>query len=134
MSRDIDNSQDILDSRDIIARIEELEDGRDDFNADNEEMETPPTWEEENPEDAEELENLIALQDELKGYCPDWEYGVVLVRESYWVDYVEELLEDIGDLPKDIPHYIAIDWDKTADNIQTDYTSADFDGVTYWAR
>jgi hypothetical protein len=40
----------------------------------------------------------------------------------------------IGDMPKEIPSYIVIDWDATAENIQADYTSVDFDGVTYWIR
>ncbi len=45
-----------------------------------------------------------------------------------------EMLSDIGDLPRDIPHYIVIDEDATARNIQQDYTSVDFDGATYWVR
>jgi len=136
MSNIPSNTDDVIDSRDIIARIEELESERDDWNnaEDIDGEKDPQTWEDANKEDTEELKNLTNLQDELKDYCADWEYGVTLVRESYWVDYVEELLEDIGDLPKDLPHYIEIDWDKTADNIQVDYTSAEFDGVTFWAR
>jgi len=132
--RTIDNSQDVLDSRDIIARIEELEDDRDNFIADNEEMEMPPSWEDENQEDAEELKNLTTLQDELGGYCEDWKYGTTLIREDYFEEYVQDMLEDIGELPKDLPSYIVIDWDKTAYNVRQDYTSGEFDGITYWAR
>jgi hypothetical protein len=81
-----------------------------------------------------ELAALESLAEEAEGYADDWKYGAALIRESYWVEYVQELLEDIGDLPKDLPHYIEIDWEKTARNIQVDYTSVDFDGVTYWVR
>jgi chromosome segregation ATPase len=58
----------------------------------------------------------------------------VMVKESHWVDYVEELVKDIGDMPRNIPHYIVIDWDATADNIQQDYSSVEFEGVTYYYR
>lgn len=64
----------------------------------------------------------------------DWQYGEALIRRSYWAKYVQEMLEDTGDIPKDIPWYIAIDWDKTADNVEADYMSVDFDGVEYLIR
>ena len=111
----ISNSDDVIDSRDVIARIEELEDSDDD-------------------DDKEELDALKALAEEAKGYAPDWHYGATLVRDSYFTEYAEELCKDIGDLPKVIPHYIEIDWEATARNIQQDYTEVDFDGVAYWIR
>jgi len=36
-------------------------------------------------------------------------------------EFVEEMLEDIGDLPPDIPWYIHIDWKATARNVMMDY-------------
>ena len=45
-----------------------------------------------------------------------------------------ELLSDIGDLPAEIPHYIVINREATARNIRMDYSSVDYDGVTYWYR
>jgi DNA repair exonuclease SbcCD ATPase subunit len=156
-SRTIDKYQDILDSRDIIERIEELESEReqlaDNLSAVQHQVSLVPTedaegieaaeqnaanaaealldWDSDN---AEELAALKALQDEAEGYCEDWKYGAALIRDSYFTDYAQELLQDIGDLPKDIPHYIVIDWEATARNIQQDYTSVEFDGVTYWVR
>lgn len=117
MTTEITNDADIIDSRDIIARIEELE-GAD---------------ERDEAEDAE-LAALKALQDEASGYAEDWLYGAALIRGTYFTDYVMELLSDIGALPRDIPHYIVIDEEATADNIRQDYTSVDFDGVEYWVR
>ena len=49
-------------------------------------------------------------------------------------DYAFEMLEDCGTLPKDLPSWIVIDRDATAENMKADYTSVDFDGVTYWVR
>lgn len=128
----ISNTDDVIDSRDVIERIEELEAERDSYN------EQPDcddvAWEMKNPEDAEELEALKAFAEEAEGYAPDWRYGAALVRDSYFEDYARELLEDCGDIPRNLPHYIEIDWEATARNIQVDYTAVDFDGVSYWVR
>jgi antirestriction protein len=35
-------------------------------------------------------------------------------------DFVEQLLEDCGDLPK-LPHYVYIDWERTARDVMMDY-------------
>ena len=121
---DIDNGQDVIYSRDVIARIEELHEIATDEN----------TEQNERTHANNELQVLQALQDEAEGYAPDWKYGCALIRYSYWVKYVQELLEDIGDLPKDLPHYIEIDWQRTAENIKVDYTEVDFDGVAYFVR
>lgn len=57
-----------------------------------------------------------------------------LIHEDYFKTYAQELVQDIGDLPNGIPSYIEIDWEATADNIRQDYTSVEFDGVTYYVR
>src|SRR5262249_45105724 len=88
----------------------------------------------ESSEDALEYANLKALADEAEGYSPDWTYGSTLVRDSYFTTYTQELCEDIGDVPRNLPSYIEIDWEATARNIRQDYTSVEFDGVTYWVR
>jgi len=40
------------------------------------------------------------------------------------VDFVQELLEDIGDIP-DLPFYVHIDWESTARDVMMDYASQD---------
>ena len=121
-NREISNMDDIIDVRDIIARIEEIEDC-------------------EPREDTLEQERaaLQSLMDEMKGYGGDerWRgnwYPLTLIRDSYFVEAMKELCADIGDVPKDMPSYIAIDWEATADNLCADYSSVEFDGVTYWYR
>jgi hypothetical protein len=61
-------------------------------------------------------------------------YPVTLISDSYFVDAMRELVQDIGDLPRDIPAYLAIDWEATADNLRVDYSSVDIGGLTYWYR
>jgi hypothetical protein len=86
----------------------------------------------EDPEDSKEYEALKALADEASDYSSDWTYGETLIRHDYWRTYVQEILEDCGDIPKDIPHYIEIDWQATARNIAVDYATVSFDGVDYY--
>lgn len=162
MAREISNSEDVIDSRDVIERIEELEsewqdlvdtvtDAEDTLADAND----PTSAIADNPSEIVELEGAVdSAKDELEqwdtdngdelkalkelaeegGGSPDWKYGESLIRDSYWTEYVQQLLEDCGDLPKDLPHYIEIDWERTARNIQVDYFSVDFDGVEYWIR
>ena len=127
MRNAIDNTDDVIDSRDVIERIETLESLKADHDDD-------PEGGHFSDEDALELRNLRALANEAIQYSDDWEYGSSLIRDSYFTDYAREMLEDCGDIPKDLPHYIAVDWDQTALNIRVDYTPIDFGGVTYWVR
>lgn len=128
MRTTISNTDDVIDSRDVIERIEALESERDSW-----EDETTD-WVNANPDDYAELVALTSLREEAGDYTPDWQYGATLIRDSYFTDYARELCEDVGDIPRNIPYYIVIDWDATARNIQQDYTSVEFDGVTYWVR
>lgn len=39
-------------------------------------------------------------------------------------DFAQQLVEDCGDIPKDLPHYIYIDWERTAKDIMMDYSES----------
>lgn len=114
-----DFTDNVVDTRDIIERIEELEKWAD-------------TGSDLNEEETTELNELRELIDECNSYNSDTEYGAALINEDYWVDYVKELCEDCGDVPRDLPHYIAIDWEQTAENIRADYVSIDVAGQTFY--
>lgn len=124
MTKEIDNKEDILDIRDIIERFEELEAEFDSA------METS---------EAEEFTLLQSLLEELKGnggdeqWKGDW-YPVTLIRESYFEDYIEELITDCGYISRDFPSWIKIDWEETAENVKVDYSEVEIDGVTYYYR
>ena len=126
----IDSSNDVIDSRDIIERIEELRTEKDDWN-ENEDNQT--SWEEEYPDESAELTKLEELASECEG-VGDWAYGESLIRSSYFSDYVQELLEDCGTIPKDLPSYIVIDWNETAENIAQDYMLVTYDSVDFYIR
>lgn len=129
---DISNADDIIDVRAIIERVEELEDI-----VPNSEAEDAGEYQEEH----EELATLTSLLDDLRDvgggdhqWKGDW-YPVTLIRESYFKDYAQELAEDIGAIPADAGWPArCIDWDQAARELRMDYTSVEFDGVTYWTR
>lgn len=117
---EITNRDNVIDSRDVISRIEYLES----------EVESSP----EDEEVKTELATLEALAEEASGYSEDWRHGATLINDNYFTKYAEELCKDCGDLPQNIPWYIVIDWEETAKHIQADYSAVDFDGETYWIR
>jgi hypothetical protein len=140
MSRDISNHDDTIDSRDIIERFEELEADRENAVGDvGAEQENNALAEWDQSSDGLEYAALKTLLDDIKGqggdeqWRGDW-YPITLIRDTYFVEAMQELLEDIGDIPHHMPSYLVIDWDATANNLKQDYTSVDFDGVTYWVR
>lgn len=143
MAKDISNTDDMIDVRDVIARVEELREERDGFvigHPNGVEEPAPEQWAEENQDEAEELATLEGLLGDLKGYGGDeqWEgdwYPVGLVRESHFQDYAQELAEEIGAIDADAkwPNN-CIDWDKATSELKWDYSSVEFDGVTYWYR
>lgn len=112
----------IIDSRDVIDRIAELETDRDLALESGEDF-----------DDQDELDALIELREQCEE-CDEWEDGATLVAWEYWDKYVEDLIIDIGDLPRKIPDYLVIDWQATAENIAADYTIVSFDGSSYYIR
>jgi len=140
--REISSSEDYLDVRDVIARFEELEGERENAAGDADEQDAAErdaliAFDE--SEEGQEYARLKELLDDLSGnggheqWRGDW-YPITLIRDSYFVEAMQELVSDIGDLPKEIPSYLEIDWEKTARNLRVDYSSVEFDGVTYWYR
>ena len=123
---------DIIDVRDIIERIEELESLKDDH-------ESEPDGGHWSDEDAQELQTLTDIMDDLKGYGGDeqWRgdwYPLTLIRESYFADYCQDLVIDCGGLPASIPDYLVIDWEATSRNLKVDYSEVEIDGVTFFYR
>ena len=139
---DIHNGMDIIDSRDVIARLRELADEREsatiapetvgshveEWTAQDGTVLNGEDW----TEDQEnEYQALHRLDKEASGYAPDWTHGEALIRDSYFEEYAQH----IGAINKDAkwPND-CIDWERTARELQYDYTRVDFDGVDYWVR
>ena len=153
---DISNTADVIDVRDITPRIEELEGLRDAVeavkanradmaNASPEEIEQADDAitdaEAEFDEDAQaELAMLLSLMEDLKGnggdeqWRGDW-YPLILVRDSHFKDFAQEEAESLDLIKADMRWpYTCIDWDQAATELQSDYTTVEYDGETYWYR
>lgn len=121
----IDNTQNIIDVRDLIDRFEELEELRDE-NGDF-------------PNDLDivtEYNELACILEELQGnggdeqWRGDW-YPLTLIRDSYFELAMDELVADCYTIPE-LPPFMTVTLDYVA--LQMDYTSIEIDGVTYWYR
>ena len=145
----LDLSADIIDTLDIIARIEELEDQTAGIRSGSP---LSPTeflkayrsfhYPREGYSDSllAELATLTAIMDDLKGcggdeqWRGDW-YPLTLVRDSYFRAYAQDLAYDcdLVDQTASWPMN-CIDWDKAARELKYDYTSTEIYGITYWYR
>ena len=123
------NHDDTISSDDIIERIEELES---ELESELETLKDADPEAELDDGDAAELKNLKEIIEKM-GSAATREHET-LIRESYWEDYVEQLCEEIGDIPKDLPAYIHIDWKWTAREIAMDYSTVELDGISYYYR
>ena len=141
----LDFTDNVVNVSDIIERIEELREARDELasaqiEATSDELsEATAAMDEWEGMSGTELAELEALMDEMAGNGGDeqWEgvwYPSTLIQDSHFTDYAKEMLEDCGTIPTDLPSWVAIDWDQTAEAVQQDYTSVYFDGNTFWYR
>jgi hypothetical protein len=163
MAQTISNTDDVIDSRDVIARIEELEDERQTLvaaleeatEAKNEQNDTEDTpdinlhdavldaqealddWDA--SEEAEELTQLKSLAEDAES-SPDWQYGEALIAEDYFTKYIKELVDDCYELPKNFDtntwpwRHMTMDWEAAADEAKQDYFEVMFGGNTYLIR
>lgn len=126
----------ILDVRDMIERVEELEAERDSFHDDCPDI----TWAEDNPSDADELDALKSALKEMQGaggdheWQGDW-YPVTLVREEYFEDFAKDEAWQLDLIKQDVRWpYNHIDWEAAATELQQDYSQVDVGSYTYFYR
>jgi hypothetical protein len=116
-------TDDRLDSRDLLERLDELADREDD---------------ESDPLDEDEIVELVMLRelrDETEGYAGDsWRDGVAFVSDRDFENYAQELAEDVCDIDfgKLAWPLTCIDWEQAAGELRMDYSSCEIDGRTYW--
>lgn len=119
----ISNMDDVIDSRDVIDRLEQLQAEYDGFENDSEIKNWP---------DLGEYTALSSLAEQGEQSAPDWNYGEQLIRESYFEQAMDEMVADYYELPKDLPSWMNITYDYEA--LKQDYTEVDYGGVTYLIR
>lgn len=79
------------------------------------------------------IEEIDGIESEVGN---EFDYGCTLIPESDFTKYCEDLVQDVGDLPKGIPSYIRnnIDWDGVAEDLKVDYSELQYEGETYLYR
>ncbi len=132
---DFNNSSEVIDSREIIERIEEIET----------EIEDIETEIKKNDADApdgyimndavldelnSELEILKEIIDEVGTEAT---FGVTLIHESYFEAFAEGFASDIGAINSDQNWPMnCIDWKEAADELKMGYSEVDYDGETFY--
>jgi len=72
----------------------------------------------------ERLDDLTQCLKDMEDYGGD-----TLIKEDSFTDYVIELADSV-----DIPNWIVVDWEATAENVAMDYTVVEFEGETWYMR
>lgn len=132
----ITNDAEVIDSREVIARIEYLES----IHLEAIESGYLPPEVTLGADDSAELAALVSLAAEASDYAADWIHGETLIRDDHFTDYVEQLVDDCYEKPTGFDssewpwRHMEMDWEAAADEAKQDYTSVDFGGVTYWIR
>ena len=144
----------VIDTRDLIEKREELtqsiiEDAENKFNweftdyeeiwtffddevskniSDDEKDKFSEYWQ-------DEIDHITEIDNIEAEVGSEYTYGTPLIDEDYWEEYVEEeLIKGCGDLPRNIPRYIEIDWSKTATNVGQDYGLIEYQRNRYYYR
>ena len=133
----VDLSADVIDVRDIIARVLELRDERDEY---NEKMGSPDAWDSVPDGEPEELAMLEGILSELAGYGGDEEfegdwYPMQLIADGYFQEYTQNLAEECGMVDTSARWPMnCIDWEQAARELQMDYSNILIHCDPYWYR
>lgn len=110
-----------IDSRDIRDRIDELE-----------ALDAPTE------EESAELTDLVAFLHEARQYNPDADEGETIIAESYFVDYIKDMIDDCYDFPKELTsgewpyRHITINYEAAAEEARADYAELTFRGRNFY--
>lgn len=137
MNREISNDDDLIDIRDVIERVEHLEQLRQPGPVD--------LGDEDNDQSQDDLFAELAMLEGLlaslegNGGDEQWRghwYPITLIRDSYLDEsYVQQEAEDLGLINAEAswPNN-CIDWEQALREFKMDYSPVEFGGVTYWYR
>lgn len=146
-----DYNDDIIDSRDLYKRQQELDSLKSEVeDAQAEYDEAVENFE--NDEGTQEavddaLKALKDAQDEfalpeqqeldmlnnLENEIDDWMHGTTLIEESHFPTYAKQYASDVAEMPDDLRWpFNCIDWDRAAEELKSDFTEVTIDGNTFY--
>ena len=121
--------QEILDSfLENFPHYEEMTESFEDILFEEEEIES---WKQDWQEEINQITCIDEVEDEIGS---EFDFGVTLIPEDDFTDYVEDLLKGCGYISDDFPSWIEIDWEATAENVKQDYSELEYEGETYFYR
>ena len=121
--------QEILDSfLEYFPHYEEMTESFEDIRFEEEEIES---WKQDWQEEINQITCIDEVEDEIGS---EFDFGVTLIPEDDFTDYVEDLLKGCGYISDDFPSWIEIDWEATAENVKQDYSELEYKGETYFYR
>ena len=121
--------QEILDSfLENFPHYEEMTESFEDILFEEEEIES---WKQDWQEEINQITCIDEVEDEIGS---EFDFGVTLIPEDDFTDYVEDLLKGCGYISDDFPSWIEIDWEATAENVKQDYSELEYEGGTYFYR
>ena len=135
----IDTHADVLDSRDIIDRLEEVTNELDEI----EEYCDDNDIRYDEHDDYNSIHDEFRELEEVRAECQhigDWEHGTTLINERYFTDYIKEMVEDCYEVPDHMMtgewpwSHMEMDWDSAAEEAKMDYSSVDIAGTTFYVR
>lgn len=134
----VNNTMLTLDSREIIKRIDELENHElERAHNDDGDIVRLDDFSKDEAEAYEEWSTLKALANEAEQYSSDWEDGVTLIRFNHFKEHVDDLLEEDGTrgFIDQLPSWMSIDWHESIETLKDEeYVELYFDEVRYWMK
>jgi hypothetical protein len=87
----------------------------------------------------DELDTLTEVISQAED-SPDWSYGEALILDSYFVTYIQDLVEDCYEMPKELNsgkwpwNHVTLDYAAAAEEAKQDYIEVDVGGSVYYIR
>ena len=138
----------MIDTRDLVEKREELQTNLvDSFNEyfeteigdfdeliehiDNSDNKDVEGWRDDKVYDFEYIDEINELEDEITNFF----YGKALIPNDDFTEYCKDMVENCYNL-KDVPDFIKynINWDGVASDLEVDYSSVTYQGVSYLVR
>ena len=134
-------SDDIFDSRDVEARIEELEQSFDawmksgdpnatEYNTDD--YDSSRDYWVQNTDEGEEFETLKEFKDAV--YYSQWEDGMKFIAEHHFEDDCREYVLENGEIDRSSDLVDYIDWKRLANNMRWEFKNVELEGETFLYR
>ena len=129
----VDNWNSLEETRDLTAYSIEDIFSTSGYEFANNAKEAFEVFEDEFEAEITEYKKIATFCEEMSN-CSDFYYGETVIHEDYFTEYTEEMLKDCGYFPKDIPSWIVIDFEATAENVKQDYSEFMYEGDRYYIR